>query len=101
MQQEEDDGDNDSDLDEVIHFTCRLRGAKYNLHTHAPIENLLYHLGPLALKGEPSNMELMSHAVRHWNALNKKAAQAVLKKLPALKIRVPGGKMKNVKGSSS
>ena len=80
-----------SDDDDEVPFSCFIQ--KSRIYTHAPIANLLYHLGGHALIGKPSLMTLAPFAKPHWAALMKKETRKELKNVPILKIRVPGGKL--------
>ena len=72
-----------------LHFTCSLDNYKYHLHTHAPADHILYHLGKNALTGDhPTQKSLTSLAASHWNAFQ--LTKSVLSKAPPLKIRIPG-----------
>ena len=66
----------DDDSDDIP-FSC-LTGhgeSKSRIYTHAPIANLLYHLGYHALTGNPSSMTLTPFAQPHWVALMRKEAR--------------------------
>ncbi|KAF9020418.1 hypothetical protein BDZ89DRAFT_1203567 [Hymenopellis radicata] len=83
------DSDNDDDDGDEPLFTCRPRGPT-QLYTHAPAENMLYHLGTLALlEGTSSHWRLAPYALRHWKALRLSRVQTVLKTVPCIKLRIP------------
>ena len=91
------EGEEDEDEDEegdVMPFSCVVGPQQSHIHTHAPIHNLLYHLGRLALVGEPHLMSLAPFAIPHWTALIKKETRQALSTLPVIKIRIPAGKLK-------
>ena len=54
-------------------FTCTLRNNKYHLHTHAPADHLIYHLGNRnALLGDNPLRKSLSQlpvAASHWKAV--------------------------------
>jgi hypothetical protein len=64
-----------------------------HLHTHAPIANLVYHLGERELvNGDGKSKNLTPRAAACWKALTStKAKKVIASKAPALKIRIPGG----------
>lgn len=62
------------------------------MHAYAPINNLLYHLGPEALTGSSSSKTLVDHAAARWISLNKGTVREVIDKIPVVKIRIPGGR---------
>ncbi|KAF8178378.1 hypothetical protein K438DRAFT_2179563 [Mycena galopus ATCC 62051] len=91
----DDEEDDDDDLN-IPKFSFVASGAKYHLHTYAPIQTLVYHLGPKTLSlVAPTNSEspkgslmgLVKHAGSRWMALSHRD---VMKVLPPLKIKVPG-----------
>lgn len=70
-------------------FTGRYRG--HELHTHAPINHLIYHFGPGELCGENrSQMVLTAASASIWLSFTQKAAREALKKM---RLKIPGGKM--------
>ena len=72
------------------HFACTVAPHKYHLHTHAPIDNVVYHLGAGALTGSHSQMKLNSTAAARWNTFLHPKTQAMISKIaPALKIQIP------------
>jgi hypothetical protein len=75
-------------------FSCMPSPGQYHLHTYAPADNILYNLGLNALTSmaEPkgSQMSLTPLAAIRWTSLNR---NVVRKKLPTLKIRIPGGRL--------
>jgi len=93
---EHDDDAMDSDNDSASGasaplFSCRPNtSSAYQLHTHSPVEHLLYNLGRSALirHGESSNYTLTPAGAKRWITLNKPRVQGVLPK-----IRIPGGRM--------
>ena len=90
-----DNDSNDDSDDENIEaplFTCQHNGLPIELHAHALVEDVIYHIGWEAFTTKGShNLHLTNDAAKHWNSLTKPAARKTLAKLPALKI--PGGKM--------
>jgi hypothetical protein len=61
----------------------------YHLHTHAPISNILYHLGSRAFDGpNPHALRLTVKAAKHWLALTRPVVKEKL-----LKLKVSGGKI--------
>jgi len=85
-----DDGDSDEELEEAMAppFSCQYRN--FELHTHAPIKHLLYHLGPTAFVGDNrTNQALTTTNADLWLSLTQKAASEALKKL---RVKIPGGK---------
>ena len=66
-----------------------------HLHTHAPIANLVYHLGERELvngDGNSKNLTPRAAACSQWKALTStKAKKVIASKAPALKISIPGG----------
>jgi hypothetical protein len=65
----------------------------HDLHTHAPINQLVYHLGHKALVGD-NRAHLTLTAAHEATRLEftQKAAQEALKKM---KMRIPGSNMPN------
>ncbi|KDR66994.1 hypothetical protein GALMADRAFT_258660, partial [Galerina marginata CBS 339.88] len=65
----------------------------YHLHTHSPVDNVVYNLGAKALTGSSySKKSLTQLAASHWKVFTQSKVQSViLKTAPPLKIRVPGG----------
>jgi len=64
--------DDDEDEEEnVPDFTCTLRTNKYHLHTHAPADHLICHLGTRnALLGDNLLRKSLSQlAASHWKAV--------------------------------
>ncbi|KIJ21208.1 hypothetical protein PAXINDRAFT_6980 [Paxillus involutus ATCC 200175] len=60
----------------------------YHLHTHAPISNILYHLGSKAFDGhDQSTPRLTASAAKHWLTLTRPAVKEKL-----LKLKISGGK---------
>ncbi|KAF9526823.1 hypothetical protein CPB83DRAFT_837122 [Crepidotus variabilis] len=79
----------DESSDDMPDFLCiGSAKMKYHLHTHAPVDNVLYHPGPKALVGSRNKMSLVPASALYWTALNK-AKSTVLKGFPALQIRIP------------
>jgi hypothetical protein len=72
-------------------FAEHFRNA--DLHTHAPINHLIYHLGPKAMVPlSAGSLTLTDSAARSWHTFTRPGAvREELEKLPKLKI--PGGKM--------
>jgi len=79
-------------------FSCKLGSTQANLHTYAPIKDVLYHLGPGALvplsglnftQKSGTIMSLSIGAAFHWSSLSRKE---VAKVLPKLTIRIPGAR---------
>ena len=67
------------------------RYHNHDLHTHAPINQLVYHLGHKALVGD--NRAHLTFTAAHgatWLEFTQKAAREALKKM---KMRIPGGNM--------
>lgn len=63
----------------------------HDLHTHAPINQLVYHLGQKALFGDNrAHLALTAAHGNTWLEFTQKAAKEALKKM---KIVIPGGKM--------
>jgi hypothetical protein len=61
----------------------------YHLHTHAPISNILYHVGKRALVGSnPRALRLTAEATKHWFSLTRPRVKQKLAKL-----RISGGKV--------
>ena len=70
-------------------FTGRYHG--HELHTHAPINHLVYHFGPGELCGEnQTQMVLTAASALIWLSFTQKAAKEALKKMT---LKIPGGKM--------
>ena len=66
-------------------FTCRQH--TFDLHTHAPINHLVFNLGKRPFTTENDGMLMLSEeAARHWISLTSVRA---LQLLPKLKIRLP------------
>ncbi|KAH7906443.1 hypothetical protein BJ138DRAFT_1094126 [Hygrophoropsis aurantiaca] len=66
---------------------------KFDIHTHAPIEHLVFNLGKKALNGDKTGPCTLSvEAAICWNSLT---TSKVLQQLPKLKI--PGGRMQGNK----
>ncbi|KIJ07765.1 hypothetical protein PAXINDRAFT_19069 [Paxillus involutus ATCC 200175] len=60
----------------------------YHLHTHAPISNILYHLGSKTFDGhDRSTPRLTASAAKHWLTLTRPAVKEKL-----LKLKISGGK---------
>ncbi|KDR70471.1 hypothetical protein GALMADRAFT_144757 [Galerina marginata CBS 339.88] len=91
--------DNDSDFDEDVNeglpnFSCTMSklGLTYHLHTHAPVDDVVYNLGAEALTGSSYKKSLTQLAASRWKVFTQSKVQSVtLKTAPPLKIRVPGG----------
>ena len=67
------------------------RHRNHDLHTHAPINQLVYHLGHKALLGDNrAHLALTATHGNTWLELTQKAAKEALKKM---KMKIPGGKM--------
>jgi len=61
--------------------------------THAPINQLVYHLGHKALVGDNcAHLTLTAAHEATWLEFTQKAAREALKKM---KMRIPGGNMLN------
>ncbi|KDR72964.1 hypothetical protein GALMADRAFT_252328 [Galerina marginata CBS 339.88] len=62
----------------------------YHLHTHAPVDNVVYNL---ALTGSLySKKSVTQLAASRWKVFTQsKVHSVILKTVPPLKIRVPGG----------
>ncbi|KAJ3727641.1 hypothetical protein C8R42DRAFT_620753 [Lentinula raphanica] len=94
-----DDGDTSgsgsgSDTDEedapIPHFSCLGSGRKrFHLHTHAPIADVLYHLGKDALSGPLDKMQLNERCAQKWSLFQKREIRAALKASAPLKIIIP------------
>ena len=82
----------DEDDDDLMPFSCVVGPQRSHIHTHTLIQNLLYHLGKMALTGKPELMSLAPFAVTHWSALTKKQTRRALSAVPVIKIRIPRGK---------
>lgn len=82
-------GSDDED-DTAPLFSGRYRDA--DLHTHAPINTLVYHLGSNAfLDGvNSSRLELTALNAEIWLSFAKKQVKEALKKM---RIRIPGGRI--------
>lgn len=63
----------------------------YHLHTHAPVDNIIYNLGSRALEGEGyTKRSLNTTAASLWNKFTHRKVQRVLSQTaPALKIWIP------------
>ena len=69
-------------------FSCQYCNSE--LHTHAPIKHLLYHLGPTAFVGDShANQALTATNAGLWLLLTQKAVSEALKKL---RVKILGGK---------
>ena len=67
------------------------RHRNHDLHTHAPINQLVYHLGQKALFGDNrAHLTLTAAHSNTWLEFTQKAAKEALKKM---KMVIPGGKM--------
>jgi hypothetical protein len=70
-------------------FTGRYHG--HELHTHAPINHLVYRLGPGELRGENrAQMVLTAASASIWLSFTQKAAREALKNM---RLKILGGKM--------
>jgi hypothetical protein len=80
----------DYDDDAAPPFSSRYRDA--DLHTHAPINTLVYHLGRNAFLDSTTStrLELTPANTEIWLSFTQKKAREALKKM---RIRIPGGKM--------
>jgi len=88
-----DDSDDDMSPEENSAPLFSGRHRKHDLHTHAPINQLVYHLGPKALVGDNrAHLTLTAAHGATWLKFTQKAAREALKKM---KMRVPGGNMPN------
>ncbi|KAE9403340.1 hypothetical protein BT96DRAFT_419656 [Gymnopus androsaceus JB14] len=86
------DSDAESDNDSTLPiFSCVVQ--KYHLHTHAPVANVLYHLGMDALSGSHGQMKLNERSGKRWQAFQKQDAKKALKAFPALTIKIPARKV--------
>ncbi|KAJ7573932.1 hypothetical protein C8J56DRAFT_1173218 [Mycena floridula] len=83
---EADDSDQEQDDDEP-QFSCETGSQKSQIHTHAPIDNLLYHLGPVAFQKTTSSFKsLIPYADLQWKALtSSKTRQFHLQRFRNLK----------------
>ncbi|KAJ7590345.1 hypothetical protein C8J56DRAFT_888508 [Mycena floridula] len=75
--------------DDDPEFSGRI--GQSHIHTHAPIANVLYHLGASALvitNAKKETYGLLSYAAEQWCALTSKEVKKVLKKHPVIKIRI-------------
>ena len=69
------------------------RHRNHDLHTHTPINQLVYHLGHKALVGDNrAHLTLTAAHEATWLEFTQKAAREALKKM---KMRIPGGNMLN------
>lgn len=76
-------------MDDRTQFSCRYRMYGF-LHTHAPAENVLYHLGRRGLEGSDyNNRHLSPEALQTWKSLTSRRVREVLKEVPILKIIIP------------
>jgi len=67
--------------------------CNHDLHTHAPINQLIYHLGHKALVGDNcAHLTLTAAHEATQLEFAQKAAQEALKKM---KMRIPGGYVPN------
>jgi hypothetical protein len=83
--------DNDDGVEEAIAPPFSGRYRNFDLHTHAPIGHLLYHLGPTAFVGENhGNLTLTNANAALWTTLTQKIVAETLKKM---RLKIPGGKM--------
>ena len=87
------DFDDENNEDPVPLFSRRYH--KWDLHTHAPMASLLYHLGPRPfVAGGPGAtdadpLRLTGEAAKNWAALTKPKVCMLVEKIPTLKV--PGG----------
>jgi hypothetical protein len=87
----QDDSDSDDEPEDATIPLFSGRYRNFELHTHAPIKDLLYHLGPVAFVGDNrANLTLTAINAGLWLSLTQKAASEALKKL---RIKIPGGKL--------
>ncbi|KAF8162010.1 hypothetical protein BJ912DRAFT_935670 [Pholiota molesta] len=88
------DDDDDNETGEAVpEFTCCVGSHKYHLHTHAPADHIVYHLGKNALRdtGDSSTRKALSpRAASYWNAIQ--STRSVIAETAPLKIRIPGGR---------
>lgn len=70
--EESEDEETDSNIDGLL-FSCRYNA--YDLFTHAPAADLLYHLGLNALAGAPDRSTLKPFAAVRWGTLLKVKAK--------------------------
>ena len=98
MPSEDSESENEDGSDPVAPlFSCKQGSTQANLHTYAPIKDVLYHLGstalvPLSMPTEQklgAVMSLSIDAALHWTTLSRKE---VAKVLPKLTIRIPGAR---------
>ncbi|KAH0580426.1 hypothetical protein H2248_001929 [Termitomyces sp. 'cryptogamus'] len=86
---EESDEDTDTTRPE---FTCSINGKKSDLHTHAPVDNVIFNLGLHALVSDDVlHKSLMPLAASQWNVLHCTKLKPILTKAPVLKICIPCG----------
>lgn len=69
--------------------------GKYHLHTHASVDNVVYCLGSRAFQGTGySKLPLTPAAALLWRKFTQPKVQRIMaENAPALKIRIPGGKI--------
>lgn len=96
----ESDDDDDADADEnPPDFTCTLRNNKYHLHTHAPADHLIYHLGRNALLGDNQlRKSLAPLAASHWKAVQ--CTKAVIKQHLHTRPQNTYSRRKNIRDSA-
>ena len=72
----QDDGDSDDDVEEAMAPPFSRRYRNFELHTHAPIKHLLYHLGPAAFLGDNhANLTLTTVNAGLWLSLTQKSCE--------------------------
>ncbi|KAJ4480786.1 hypothetical protein C8R41DRAFT_771229 [Lentinula lateritia] len=87
-----DESGSDDEAASCPQFSCHTPGRSFHLHTHAPIANVLYHLGQDALSGPLNRMELNERSRKRWTVFRKKETKKVLEEVPVLKIKIPARK---------
>ncbi|KAF8161385.1 hypothetical protein B0H34DRAFT_796185 [Crassisporium funariophilum] len=86
-----DDYDDNEIGEAVPEFTCCIGSHKYHLHTHAPADHIVYHLGKNALTGDSSTRKALTvRSASYWNAIQ--STRSVIAETAPLKIRIPGGR---------
>ncbi|KAJ3002779.1 hypothetical protein NUW54_g5663 [Trametes sanguinea] len=75
----------EEDTNDVLHFSCRPRNSTVEIHTHAPVDHLLYNLGIEARQsgGQRHLLVLKPYAASRWRALTRKKVQKLFIKIPA------------------
>ncbi|KAG6899051.1 hypothetical protein C0993_001350 [Termitomyces sp. T159_Od127] len=80
--------DEESDADTTgPEFTCAINRKKFHLHTHAPVDNVIFNLGLHALVGDDIlQKSLTPLATSRWNILQSAKLKPILAKVPVLKF---------------